>query len=135
MLAVGTEGHRLLAPQPGHEVLVGPHETVGLHGEDAGAQVVDHLVSAVGLGGDLRVEPDERLAHPRLDHHVAARAGELRGGQVIPAGRQELAAEGVAVAQRLLARERQAGAPPGDRIQDHLLDGVGLGEGHSVTSQ
>ena len=34
VLAVRAEGHGLLAPQPGHEVLVGSHQAVGLHGEE-----------------------------------------------------------------------------------------------------
>ena len=79
VLAVRAKRHRLLAAQPGHELLVGPDETVGLHGEDAGAQLVDDFVGAVGLGGDLGVEPDERLAYPRLHHHVAVLARELNG--------------------------------------------------------
>ena len=79
VLAVGAEGHGLLAAQPGHEILVGPHQAVGLHGEQDGAQLVDHLVGAVGLGGDLGVEPDERLAQPRLHHHVAGLTRNVRG--------------------------------------------------------
>ena len=64
MLAIRAKGHRLLAAQPGHEVLVGPHQPVGLHREDAGAEVVDHLISSVRLRGDLTVEPDKCLSHP-----------------------------------------------------------------------
>ena len=54
MLAVVAKGHRLLAAQPGHEILVGAHQAVGLHREDAGTQVVDDLVGTVGLRGDRR---------------------------------------------------------------------------------
>ena len=59
MLAVRAEGHRLLAAQPRHEILVGPDEPVRLHGEDAGAEIVDDLVGAVRLGGNFRVEPNQ----------------------------------------------------------------------------
>ena len=70
MLAVGAEGHGLLAAQPSHEILVGPHQPVGLNRENARAQVVDDLVGAVGLGGDFGVESDQRLADPQVYHHV-----------------------------------------------------------------
>ena len=55
MLAIWAEGHRLLASHPRHEVLIRPHEPVGLHGEYARAEVINDLVSAVGLLGDLRI--------------------------------------------------------------------------------
>ena len=147
MLAVGAEGHGLFAPQPGGEVLVGPHQAVGLDGEDAGAQVVDHLVGTVGLGGDVGVEPDERLAHPRLHHHIAGLAGELCGGEIVPVGVSgrppgaarslgHFAAEGVFPAGPLfLPRRRFAAALRGDRVEDHLFDRVGFGKRHSLTSQ
>ena len=36
MLAVVAERHGFLATQPSHEILVGPHQPVGLHGQNAG---------------------------------------------------------------------------------------------------
>ena len=105
MLAVLAEGHGLLTAQPGHKVLVGAHQAIGSHGEDAGAQVVNHLVGAVGLGGDVGVEPNQRLAHPWLDHHVAelARNVDMRG--IGPAHWVQVIAERLApVGGRILAR-------------------------------
>ena len=95
MLAVGAEGHGLFVPQPGHKVLVGPHQSVGLHREKAGTQVVNDLIGPVGLGGDFRIEPDERLPQPGLHHNVIPLARELGRGQVFPTGRTQLAAEGI----------------------------------------
>ena len=59
MLAARAEGHGLFSPQPGHEILIGPHQTVGLDGEKDGAQIVDDLVCAVRLGGDFGIETDK----------------------------------------------------------------------------
>ena len=69
MLAVRAKGHRLLPAQPGHEVLVRPHQPVYLHGEQDGPQRVDHLIRPVRLLGDLGIQGNERLPHPRLHHH------------------------------------------------------------------
>src|SRR5205807_9489979 len=119
----------LLAPQPGHEVLVGPNEPVGLYGEKTGAQVVNHLVGTVGLGGNLGVEAKERLAQPWLYHHLMALAWKLRSRHVLPAGRAHLPTERrPGVWRRSLAhdRRRRAGGPP-DGGANHELDGVGFG--------
>ena len=86
MLAVRAEGHRLLAPQPGHEVFIGPDQTIRLHGKQNRPQGVDDLVGAVGLGRDFRVEPDERQPQPSLYHNVAGLTRNLRGRHVFPFG-------------------------------------------------
>ena len=130
MLAVVAEGHSLLAAQPGHKILVGPHQAVGLHREDAGAQVVDDLVGAVGLGGDVGVEADERLTHPRLDHHVTELARDGGVGGIGPARRAQLIAKRLTPVGRCILTHhgRWRAAELCDGIEDHLLDGVGFGE-------
>ena len=55
MLAIAAKRHRLLAAQPGHEILVGPHQTIARHRQQNGPQRINHLIGAVGLGGDFRV--------------------------------------------------------------------------------
>jgi len=137
MLTVGAEGHGLLSPQPGHEVLVGPHQPVGLDRKDAGSQIIDDLVCPVGLIGDFGIEPDERLAHPLFHHHVAALAREKGGWRIIPAGWLELFSKRLPPTRLrfLTSQRRPRSTVPGKSIQNHLLDGVGFGEGHLTTSQ
>jgi hypothetical protein len=136
MLAGVAKGHGLLATQPGHKILVGAHQAIGLHREDAGTQVVDDLVSPVGLRRDVRVETDERLAHPRLDHHVTELAWDVGVGSIGPARRAQGVAERLApVGRRILAHQRRwRAAPLRDYIEDHLLNSVGFGEHHVILS-
>jgi hypothetical protein len=61
MLAIVAKRHRLLAAHPGHEILIGPHQTVGLHRNHGRPQRVNHFVGAVRLRGDFRIEPHQRL--------------------------------------------------------------------------
>ena len=61
VLAVHPEGHGLLAPEPGYEILVRPDEAVGLNGKEDGTEVVDHLVGPVGPGSDIGVQTSRRL--------------------------------------------------------------------------
>ncbi len=89
MLAVVAEGHGLLAAQPGHKIFVGAHQTIGLHREEAGTQVVDDLVGPIRLRGDVGVKADERLTYPEFDHHITELAGtSVWGTYVQRAGRR-----------------------------------------------
>ena len=85
VLVVGAKGHGALAAQPGGELLVGPDQAVAAHGQHDGAQLVDHLVGAVGLGGDARVEADQGVADILLDEDIVGLAGQGDGGNEMPA--------------------------------------------------
>ena len=84
MFAALAEGHGLLAPQPFCEQLVGPHQAFALHRQRDGPQAVEHLVGAVRLGLDFRVQADEGVAHHRLHQHVGVLTGQLLGGHEAP---------------------------------------------------
>jgi hypothetical protein len=64
MLVVGAEGHGALAAHPGGHLLVGADQAIRAHRQHDGAQLVEHLVGPVGLGGDLGVQADQRIAQP-----------------------------------------------------------------------
>src|SRR5919197_5982633 len=85
MLAVVAKGHGLFTAQPGHKILVGADQAISLHRKDAGAQVVDDLVSPVGLRRNVGVETDERLTHPRLNHYFTELARYVGVGDIGPA--------------------------------------------------
>ena len=55
MLVVGAEGHRALTAHPGGHFLIGADQAIRSHRQHDGAQLVEHLVGAVGLGGNLGV--------------------------------------------------------------------------------
>ena len=100
----------------------------------AGAQRVNHLVGAVGLGGDFRVEPEQRLAQPRFHHHIAGLTRNLHTGNVIPTRRLKFLAERSA-GRLVVHRFNGAGAAQIlDGIENHLLDGVGFVEAHDQNS-
>ena len=134
MLAVRAKGHRLFPAQPGHEVLVRPHQPVALHGEQDGSQRIDHLVRPVLLFRDLGIQGNERLPHPRLHHHLTQLTRQRRRRHVDPARRLELLAQRTAPARRRVLAHHgtaRAAAEAGRSVEDHLLDGVGFGEAHS----
>jgi hypothetical protein len=85
MLVVGAEGHRALAAHPGGHLLVGADQAIRAHRQHDGAQLVEHLVGAVGLGGNLGVQADQRIAQPGLDQHLLNLARHLGRGGVAPA--------------------------------------------------
>ncbi len=124
MLVVLAKGHGALAAQPGGEFFVGADQAVGAHGEHDGAQFVEHFVGALGLGGDLGVEADERIAQVVFDEHVVDAAGQRQGGDVMPAR-----AFGVAPERdvgRLLFRNAAfgRGCCPHKQVADEVFDGV-----------
>ena len=96
------------------------------HAHDDGAQPVEHVVRAVGLGGDLRVQPDQRLAQVILDQDLVRLAREVLRREVVPAEAGDLA-----VAPR---EARTDGGVVGDAaaepVADEGFDGVGFVEGH-----
>ena len=57
VLTILAEGHRLLAGEPVGERLVGLHESVAADAHDDRPQLVDHIVGAIGVGGDGGVQP------------------------------------------------------------------------------
>ena len=90
-----------------------------------------------GCAAIVGVEADERLAHPRLDHHVTELARDVGVGGIGPARRAQCVAERLApVGQRILAHQRRwRAAALRDGIEDHLLDGVGFGEHQVILSK
>ena len=94
-----------------------------------GAQLVEHVVGAVGLGGDLRVQPDQRLAQVILDQDFVRLTREVLRGEVVPAEAGELA-----VPPREARTDggvvRDAAAEP---VADEGFDGVGFVE-HAAPS-
>ena len=91
MLAVRAERHRPLAGQPGGELLVRLDEAVGADAHQDGAQLVEHLVGAVGLGGDLGVQADQRLAQVIFDQDLVRLAWEVLRSEEVPAEAGDLA--------------------------------------------
>ena len=84
MLAVLAEGHRLLAGDPGGELLVGLDQAVTADAHDDRPQAVEHVVDAIGLGGDGGVQADEGVAEVLLDERFLGLAGEVLVGEVAP---------------------------------------------------
>ena len=85
VLAVLAERHRPLAREPGGELLVRLDEAVAADAHDDGAEPVEDIVGAVGLGGDLRVQADQRLAQVILDEDFVRLAGEVLRREEVPA--------------------------------------------------
>ena len=118
------ERHRALAREPGGELLVGLDEPVAPDAHDDRAQPVEHVVRAIGLRGDLRVEPDQRLAQMVLDEHLVRLARKVLRREEVPAEAGDLP---------LPAREartdggvvRDAAA---EAVADEGFDGVGFVE-------
>ena len=124
VLVVRPKRHRAVAAHPGRQLLVGLDQPVGAHGEHDGAQLVEHLVSAVGNGGDLGVEPEERLTHPRLGEELVGETWDVRRGPVMPAEATQLAV----AAGEAGADGRVVGAAAGEEVADEGLNGGGFGE-------
>jgi hypothetical protein len=84
MLVVLAEGHRTLAAQPGREFLVGANQAIGTDRKDDRAQLVEHLIGQFRIGGDFRVEANQRFAYPGFDQHFLALAGDVGAGDAVP---------------------------------------------------
>ena len=85
VLAVLAEGHRPLAREPGGELLVGLDEAVAADAHQDGAELVEDVVGAVGLRGDLRVQPDQRLAQVILDEDLVRLPRKVLRREEVPA--------------------------------------------------
>ena len=131
VLAVLAEGHRLLAGEPGGELLVGLDQAVAADAHDDRPQPVEHIVGAIGLGGDLGVQADERLAEMVLDERLpAAGGGGSRGAEVVPAEAGDLAG----AASEAGADGGVMGDAAAEQVADEGFDGVGFVEGHDCPS-
>ena len=91
VLAVLAERHRPLAREPGGELLVRLDEAVAADAHHDRAELVEHIVGAVGLGRDLRVQPDQRLAKVILDQDFVRLAREVLRREEVPAEAGDLA--------------------------------------------
>ena len=85
VLAALAERHRPLADEPSGELLVRLDEAVAPDAHEDGAQPVQHIVRAVGLSGDLRVEPNQRLAQVILDQDFMRLASKVLRREEVPA--------------------------------------------------
>ena len=122
MLAVLAEGHRLLAGEPGGELLVGLDQVVAADAHDDRPQPVEHVVDAIGLGGDGGVQADEGLAEMVLDECFLELAGEVLVGEVVPAEAGDLAgAASEAWAHGGVMRDAAA-----EKVADEGFYGVGF---------
>lgn len=93
------------AAQPAHHSLVRGDKPVLDRGQNRSSQRGKDLVDAVGVLGDGRVQPDERLRDVRLDEGAHVLAAELLGRHLLPTH-----------------------VCPGEPADDGRLDGVGLSE-------
>ena len=126
MLVVGAEGHRALTAHPGGHFLVGADQAIRSHRQHDGAQLVEHLVGAVGLSGNLRVKPNQRLSQPGLDQHFLDLARHLSRGGVAPA---DAFGAGPVAGLRFLGGVGQDSLDwAGEQIADVGFDSVGFVE-------
>ena len=126
MLVVGAEGHRALATHPGRHLLVGADQAIRSHRQHDGAQLVEHLVGAVGLGGNLGVQADQCIAQPGFYQHFLNLARHLRRSSVAPA--DAFGAGAVAGLRFLGGVGRDSLDWAGEQIADVGFDGVGFSE-------
>lgn len=84
-LLAANKSNRLPPAEPIDQAPIGLDEPVVADKEDRGAQSRQHLVHAVGLGGDRRIEATERSGHLGLDEHRVEGSVEARAGQEVPA--------------------------------------------------
>ena len=127
VLAVGAERHRPLAGEPRRELLVRFHQPVRPYPHQDGPQPVEHVVGAVGLCRDLRVEADQRVAHVFLDEHLVGLPRELLRPEVVPAeARQRAVPAGEAGAGRGVVGDASA-----QDVADERFDRVGFSERHA----
>ena len=124
MLVVVAEGHRALTAHPRSHLLVGADQPIRAHRQHDGAQLVEHLVGAVGLSGNLRVQPNQRLTQPGLDQHFLNLARHLSRGGVAPA--DAFGAGAVAGLRFLGGVGRDSLDWAGEQIADIGFDGVGF---------
>ncbi len=128
VLAVLAERHRPLAGEPGGELLVRLDEAVGADAHHDRAELVEDVVGAVGLGGDLRVQPDQRLAKVILDQDLVRLAREVLPREEVPAETGELPVlTGEARTDGGVVRDAAAEA-----VADEGFDGVGFVEASSL---
>ena len=128
MLVVRAEGHGALAAHPGSHLLVGADQAIRAHRQHDGAQLVENLVGPVRLGGNLRVQADQRIAQPGLDQHLLNLARDFSRPRVAPA---DALGAGTVAGQRFLCGVRRCRL---DRACEQVADvgfyGVGLVECH-----
>jgi len=84
VLMIGSKRHRTLAAQPGGELLIGTHQAIAFDRQQHGTQTVEHLVGAVGLLSDLRIQPDQRRTQFIFQQHVLGGTMKFIRGFVNP---------------------------------------------------
>ena len=128
VLAVRAERHRPLAGEPGGELLVRLDEPVAADAHQDRAKLVEDVVGAVGLGRDLRVQPDQRLAQVILDQDFVRLARKVLRGEEVPAEAGDLA-EPTGEAGTDGGVVGDAAAEP---VANEGFDGVGFVEAHDA---
>ena len=126
VLAVRPERHRALSVDPRGERLVRLHQPVRPHAHQDGPQPVQHVVGAVRLRRDLRVEADQRLPHVVLDEDLVRLPRQVLWRKVVPAE----AGERAAPSGETGSDGRVVGDAAAEDVTNEGLDGVGFGEGH-----
>jgi len=91
VLAVRSERHRPLAGQPGGEPLVRFDEAVAADAHQDGAKFVKDILGSVGLIGDFRVQPDQRLAQMIFSENFMGLTCKVLLSKEMPAESGELA--------------------------------------------
>ena len=88
------EGHGAFVAQPGGEFFVGADQAVGAHRQHNGAQLVEHFIGASRDFGNAGIEADESLANVFFDEDVVDAAGQIDGGDIMPADTFGVAPDG-----------------------------------------
>ncbi len=129
VLVVLAERHRAVTAQPRGELLVGLDEAVAPDREDDGAELVEHLLGAVGALGDLGVEADQRVADEGLDEDVLRLTRHVVRSQIVPAE----PADAARATREPGTDGGVVGDAPAEEVAEEGFDGVGLVEGHDTS--
>ncbi len=124
VLAPLAERHGPLAAEPSGELLVRLDQTVAPDAHEDSPQPVQHIVCTVGLGGNLRVEANQRLAQLVLDQDLVRLARNVVRREKVPAetGDATLPARETWTDGRVM---RDAAA---ESVTDEGFDRIGFGE-------
>ena len=131
VFAIRAEGHRAFAEKPGDKLLVRLHQPVLPRAQDDGTQAVEHVVCPTRVCRDLGVEADQGVAQVGLNQHLLRLTRKAGGGKIVPAKARDLAAR-ASEADCHLRRASRGRAR--EKVTQMGFNGVGFGEGHSLTS-
>ena len=84
MLAIIAERHRALTIQPGGELLVSFDNAVGADARDDRAKLVEHIVRAIRVRRDLRIQANQRLTEMMFDQDLVSLPRKVLPGEKMP---------------------------------------------------